>query len=240
VYHLAQLYLSFQSAPELVVLTGDRAMAAAQDADDPHAMAAAAWYVNHVYRDVGESADARTRLAQDAISLLRPDRGNNDLSLYGLLHLAIALSHAKIGHEGDAWRNWDEASKAARALGAGYRHPWLMFGTPVVDAYAVSIHTDLMQAGYALRQARKNDLSLIGSATRRSFHFAEVARAHHLREEYAATLAMLGNAYTESPETFGFSYFARAAVLDLQGNGDKAVRADARRLATVTGIGIAD
>ncbi|WP_317494704.1 hypothetical protein [Haloechinothrix sp. LS1_15] len=43
VYHLAQLYLSFQPASELLWLTGDRAMTAAQDADDPHAMAAAAW-----------------------------------------------------------------------------------------------------------------------------------------------------------------------------------------------------
>lgn len=239
VYHLAQLYLSFQPVPEIVVLTGDRAMNSAQDADNPHAIAAAAWYVSHVYRDVEESADARTRLALDATTLLQPERSSNDLALYGLLHLAVALSSAKVGHEGDAWRHWDKASKAARALGVGYQHPWLMFGQPVVDAYAVSIHTDLMQAGYALRQARKNNLGLIGSATRRSFHLTETARAHHLRQEYPAALALLGGAYAESPDTFGFSYFARAAVQDMRENGDKAVREGASRLAVTAGFGAA-
>src|ERR1044072_6080884 len=53
-YHLAQLFLSFQPAPDLVFLTGDRAMAAAQDADSPRAIAAAARDMKHVHRDAGE------------------------------------------------------------------------------------------------------------------------------------------------------------------------------------------
>ncbi|WP_262391487.1 helix-turn-helix transcriptional regulator [Nocardiopsis sp. CNR-923] len=89
-YHLAQLYLSFQPAPELVTLTGDRAMAAAQDADDPHAMAVAAWYTNHVFRDAGERHEARVDLAMSAASLLAPEHGPEDLARWGLLHLAAA------------------------------------------------------------------------------------------------------------------------------------------------------
>jgi hypothetical protein len=38
-YHLIQLFLCFQPVPELVYLTGDRAFIAAQEADDPRAMA---------------------------------------------------------------------------------------------------------------------------------------------------------------------------------------------------------
>ncbi|WP_067570104.1 hypothetical protein [Nocardia acidivorans] len=81
VYHLSQLYLSFQPPAALVLMSGDRAMTAAQDADDPHAMAAAAWYVNHVYRDAGEEHEARVGLAHQMCALLRPDKAGPDLAL---------------------------------------------------------------------------------------------------------------------------------------------------------------
>jgi transcriptional regulator with XRE-family HTH domain len=90
-YHLAQLYLSFQPAPELVMMTGDRAMSAAQDADSPKAMAVAAWYMNHIFRDAGERHEARVDLAMMAADLLRPERGPDELARWGLLHLAAAL-----------------------------------------------------------------------------------------------------------------------------------------------------
>jgi len=140
VYHLARLYLSFQPVPSFVLLTGDRAMTAAQDADDRHAMAAGAWYVNHVYRDAGQQHEARIALATQTATMLRPDEGAEDLARWGLLQLALALSYAKIGRSGDAWRHHDEADRAARALGDGYSHPWLIFGRGMVDAYAITMH----------------------------------------------------------------------------------------------------
>jgi transcriptional regulator with XRE-family HTH domain len=57
-YHLTQLFLSFQPVPDLITLCGDRAMTAAQDADNHHAIAGAAWYLNHVFRDACEQAAA--------------------------------------------------------------------------------------------------------------------------------------------------------------------------------------
>lgn len=177
VYHLTQLYLSFQPAPELVTLTGDRAMMAAQDADDPIAMAAAAWYMNHVYRDAGQQHEARVQLALDTAQLLDPERSEEDRALFGLLHLAAALSHAKVGRDGDAWRHWDHADWATAALGDQYVHPWLMFGRGTVDAYAVTMLADLTRGGEATRRADQLDLATIPSATRRSFHLIETARA---------------------------------------------------------------
>jgi hypothetical protein len=126
IYHLAQLYLSFQPYPDLILLTGDRAMQAAQDADNPQAIAAASWYLNHVWRDAGEQAEARIEIAHQAGQLLRPDDSDEDRSLWGLLQLAVALSHAKVGRKGDAERYWDEAGRAARSVEG--HHPWLMFG----------------------------------------------------------------------------------------------------------------
>jgi hypothetical protein len=91
-YHLTQLYLSYQPASEQLWLTGDRAMNSAQNTDDPYAIAAAVWYLNHIYRDAGQQHEARVQLALDAIRLLDFERGEQDRALWGLLHLGALFS----------------------------------------------------------------------------------------------------------------------------------------------------
>jgi transcriptional regulator with XRE-family HTH domain len=230
-YHLVQLFLSFQPVPELVTLTGDRAFIAAQHADDPHAMAVAAWYLNHMFRDANQQHEARVQLATDAAALLSPERDTESRALWGLLQLAIALSHAKIGRDGDAWRAWDEADRAARALPSGYVHPWLMFGRGMVDAYAVTMNADLVQSREATRAADRLDLAAMPSATRRSFHTIETARAYQQRREPVATVHLLRKAYDESPDTVRFNLFARSTVTELRERGGATVRADVQDLA---------
>ncbi|MBB5998256.1 hypothetical protein HNR25_002007 [Streptomonospora salina] len=235
-YHLTQLYLSFQPTPELVTLTGDRSMSAAQDADDPHAIAVAAWYLNHVFRDAGERHEARVDLAMRAADLLRPDNGPEDLARWGLLQLAAALSYAKIGRAGDAWRYWDRAEDAAQRLGDRYAHPWLMFGRGMVDAYAITMNNDLMKPGAALEVAERIDLAPMPSATRRSFHLIESARAHSMKAESVATVHLLRKAYHESPETARYNLFTRSAVSELSTAGSAMIRDDVRNLARKIGV----
>ncbi|WP_329462073.1 helix-turn-helix domain-containing protein [Streptomyces sp. NBC_01431] len=231
VYHLAQLYLSFQPAPELVMLTGDRAMAAAQDADSPHAIAAAAWYMNHVYRDAGEAHEARVELAMQASELLQRDRSDEDLACWGLLHLAAALSYAKIGQAGSADYHWDKADDAAKALGAPYSHPWLIFGRGMVDAYRLTMNIDLPRRGPAVDAAAGLSLEAMPSATRRGFHSIEQARAYSLAGEDIATVHFLEAANRLSPETARFNLFARSSVADLMESGAASIRPGARALA---------
>ncbi|MGB3440483.1 MAG: helix-turn-helix transcriptional regulator [Actinophytocola sp.] len=236
VYHLTQLFLSNQPASEQVWLSGDRAMTAAQDADSPYAMAAAVWYLNHVFRDAGQQHEARVQLALDAIRLLDFERSEEDRALWGLLYLAIALSHAKMGREGDAWHYWDHADYAASALGDQYTHPWLMFGRGIVDGYAVDILNDLMKPGDAVQRADRLDLSLVPSATRRSRHTIQIARAFYLNREPVATVHLLRKAEDEAPETIKFDPFTRGALIDLAENGGTVVREEARMLAQRIGI----
>ena len=230
-YHLTQLFLCFQPVPELIHLVSDRAFRAAQDADDPHAIAVAAWYLNGYLRDSGQQHDARVQLATDTSQLLRPDESAEDRALWGLLQLAPALSYAKIGQEGSAWRYWDAAQRSARSLPEGYVHPFMIFGTGMVDAYAITLHTDLMHGGEAIRSADRLDLSTIPSATRRSFHSIETARAYHLRREPVATVHLLRKAYDESPDTVRFNVFTRAAVPQLRASGGNTIRAEVDDLA---------
>jgi transcriptional regulator with XRE-family HTH domain len=232
VYHLSQLYLSFQPKPELVTLTGDRAMTAAQDADDPVAIAAAAWYLNHVYRDAGQQHEARVELALDTAKLLAPERNEEERALFGLLHLAVALSYAKIGKEGNALRHWDQADEAAASLSDGYVHPWLMFGRSTVNAYSVTMLADLAKGDEATRRADNIDIAAIPSTTRRSFHLIETARAYSSRREHVASVTLLRKAFSEAPDTSRFNLFTRATLLELSENGGTTVRSDARKLAS--------
>ncbi|MFE7514403.1 helix-turn-helix domain-containing protein [Streptomyces sp. NPDC057540] len=234
-YHLAQLFLSFQPAPDLVMLTGDRSMTAAQDADSPRAMASAAWYMNHIYRDANEATLARAELAEQASALLGQE-DEEDLARWGLLQLAVALSYAKIGREGQAWHYWDRANDAARRLGPGYAHPWLIFGQGIVDAYALTMHNDLLQPGKALEVAQALDVSRIPSATRRSYHLIETARAYGMKDEGVAAVALLQKAHRESPETITFNMHTRMVLPELAKTGPRMVRDDAHALAVTLGI----
>lgn len=235
-YHLAQLYLSFQPVPDLVVLTGDRSMAAAQSADSPKAIAGAAWYVNHVHRDAGEAAEARVDLAEQAAALLGDQDEPEHIARRGLLHLAAALSYAKTGQAGDAWRYWDKANEAARRLGKNYAHPWLIFGQGIVDGYAITIHNDLMQPAKALEVAEALELRKIPSATRRSYHLIETARAYGLLGEGVAAVSLLGKARKESLETIQFNLHTRSVLPELVKSGPRMVRDDARTLAVDLGV----
>ncbi|WP_328973689.1 helix-turn-helix domain-containing protein [Streptomyces sp. NBC_00239] len=234
-YHLTQLFLSFQPAPELVMLTGDRSMTAAQDADSPRAIAGAAWYMNHVYRDANEAADARVELAEQAAGLLRQDDAEQ-LARWGLLQLAVALSFAKVGRAGQAWRYWDRAKEAAQRLGEDYAHPWLVFGHGVVDAYALTMHNDLVQPGKALEVAAALDLKTVPSATRRCYHLIETARAHGMQDEGVAAVALLQKAFKESPETIRYNMHTRMVLPELAKTGPRMVREDAHTLALELGV----
>ncbi|MFH8990832.1 helix-turn-helix domain-containing protein [Streptomyces sp. NPDC017940] len=235
-YHLAQLFLSFQPAPDLVMLTGDRAMAAAQDADSPRAIATAAWYVNHVHRDAGDAAEARVELAEQAVALLPAEDDPEYIARRGLLYLAVALSYAKTGQAGNAWRYWDKADAAARQLGDDYAHPWLIFGRGIVDGYAITMHNDLVQPVRALEVADALDLRRIPSATRRSYHLIETARAHGMLAQSAAAVSYLQRAHRESPETIQYNLYTRSALPELVTAGPRMVREDANELAQELGV----
>jgi transcriptional regulator with XRE-family HTH domain len=235
-YHLAQLYLSFQPVPDLVTLTGDRAMAAAQTADSPKAIAGAAWYMNHVHRDAGEAAEARVDLAEQAVALLRDQEDPEQIARRGVLYLAVALSYAKTGQQGDAWRYWDKADEAANRLGKNYAHPWLIFGRGIVDGYAITIHNDLMQPAKALEVAEAVEMRKIPSATRRSYHLIETARAYNMLGEGVAAVSLLGKARRESLETIRFNLHTRSVLPELVKSGPRMVRDDARTLALDLGV----
>jgi hypothetical protein len=102
--------------PELVFLATDRAMAAAQEADDPLIIARSAWYLARVFHHSGQ-LDQADRLVIDAAELLRPgldDASGDYRAAWGSLQLARGLTAACDYDFGTAWRFWDTADDIAR------------------------------------------------------------------------------------------------------------------------------
>jgi len=184
VYALVQHEIVWASETELGVTAADRAMTAAQDADDPLALAGAAWTLGMVQRSAGDT-DGALGLADSAAALLEPrlEDGPDELrAMYGALQLHAATTAARAGREGEAWRHWDIADAAAGRLG-GYNHPWTMFGAANVKLHAVSISADLSKSGEAHGHAEQIDPDEIPSRERRGRLGVEIARAYHQRRD---------------------------------------------------------
>ncbi|GGM23625.1 helix-turn-helix domain-containing protein [Micromonospora yangpuensis] len=232
VYHLAQLYIAHQPYPELVWLAADRAMLAAQDADDPAAIAAAAWYYAHVYRSSNQ-VDAAEQVLVDAGGLVDPAAGEEQLARWGQVQLGIALGHSKAGRAGRAWRAWDTAAEAAGRLGG--THPWLMFGSAACEAYSVTIATDLCRSGEAVQRADSTDYRALPSQTRRAGYLIEAARAHLLARGEVAAVHLLGRALRESTDTVRHHPFARTVAMELS-RRPGTIGEDARELSLALGL----
>ena len=237
VYALVQHEVVWASETELGVTAADRAMTAAQDADDPLALAGAAWTLGMVQRSAGDSDEAIT-LATDAAPLLEPrlEDGTDELrAMYGALQLHAATTAARAGREGDAWRHWDTADATARRLG-GYNHPWTMFGSANVKLSAVSISADLSKSGEAHGHAEQIDPDEIPSRERRGHLGVEIARAYHQRRDYPATLHWLETAFATSHDSVQYSPTARQMTADTVDHGGPLISRRARSLAGSIGL----
>ncbi|MEY8039950.1 helix-turn-helix domain-containing protein [Saccharopolyspora cebuensis] len=236
VYQLADFYVAFQPAPELVWLVADRAVTEGQEADDPYSMAAGAWALVQALRESGRWEEA-VSVAHDGAAQLEPylESAPDDWrGMVGALRAENALTYARRGKHGEAWRYWESAYDIARKLGPGYRHVQTSFGLPVMHANAVTLGVELRRGGEAAQAANSFDPVEIASVPRRARHLIEVARVHALQGDQAATLAMLERAERTAPETARFNGWARDLthkLLDHPPNGETmTVRSLARRI----------
>jgi len=237
VYALVQHEVVWASETELGVTAADRAMTAAQDADEPLALAGAAWTLGMVQRSAGDT-DGALALAADAAGLLEPrlEDGSDELrAMYGALQLHAATTAARAGREGDAWRAWDIAEATARRLG-GYYHPWTMFGTANVKLHAVSISADLSKSAEARGHAEQVDPAEIPSRERRGRLCVEIARAYHQRRDYPAALHWLEEALAVSRDSVQYSPTARQMTADAVDRGGPLISRRARSVAGSIGL----
>ncbi|MFJ6137890.1 helix-turn-helix domain-containing protein [Kitasatospora sp. NPDC092286] len=236
-YALAQQYAAHTTEPELYWLTVDRARMAAEEADEPVMLAIAAWIVGNGLRDSGH-ADEALRLVTDAADSLRPMLENGPSLLrgtFGSLCLHAAVTSAKEGREGDAWRWWDEADRTARQL-ADYAHPFTMFGAGNVAVHGVTLGVELRTPGAALRRLTDVQPEAIPSTERRSRLFVDAARSEYARRESAGALHYIRRAFDTSPEAVRYVPPARALVVELTRTASGPLRGEAVALAEAVGV----
>ena len=113
VYSLAQFFVAYQPAGDLLWRVGERGMIAAQESDDPHAIGVAAWLTAQAHRDNGdwEAADAVNLNALRFLEPLSPDACVDVLAIWGALQFEAGYTAARRGEQGTAWRYWDQADQ---------------------------------------------------------------------------------------------------------------------------------
>ncbi|MFJ4713150.1 helix-turn-helix domain-containing protein [Streptomyces sp. NPDC088785] len=238
IYRLTGQATAYIAPAEMAWIVADRALAAAQDADDPAAIAAAAWNMGNILRETSYPDDA-LRVVTEAGDLLRPhldDAPDDWRGIYGALHLHAAVTHAREGNEGDAWRCWDKGNEVAKSLSASYVHPSTVFGRANVDFHQVSVATDLRKAQKAIGLAHDIDPDIMPSKERQARLWIEVARGHLQRGDRTAALHVMKLAHDIAAETVAYTPSARAVAADLWRKAPRALRREAGELAEKVGV----
>ncbi|MGW9299439.1 helix-turn-helix domain-containing protein [Streptomyces cyaneofuscatus] len=241
VYRLTGQATAYVAPAELAWVVADRALAAAQSADAPAAIAAAAWNLGNILRETSYPEEA-LRVVEEAATLIRPhlDGAPDDWrGVYGALQLHAAVTVAREGREGDAWRYWESGDQIAKSLPQNYLHPSTVFGRANVDFHAVSVATDLRKSQKALGLADNIDPDVMPSRERRARLWVEVARGHLQRGDRTAALHVMQMAHRIGAETVQFTPSARTVAADLWRSAPRALRPEASKLAVDVGIATA-
>ncbi|MGK5529375.1 helix-turn-helix domain-containing protein [Streptomyces sp. URMC 129] len=238
VYRLTGQATAYVAPAELAWVVADRALMAAQDADAPASIAAAAWNLGNILRETAYPEQALETVT-DAAELLRPHlttAPEDWRGIYGALHLNAAVTAAREGREGDAWRHWDTGDRAAKSLPPHYVHASTVFSRANVAFHAVSVATDLKASSQALSLADDIAPDTMPSLERRARLWVEVARGHIQRGERTAALHVMQLAHGIGAETVAYTPSARTVAAELWRTAPRALRPEAAALAEAIGI----
>jgi transcriptional regulator with XRE-family HTH domain len=237
-YFLLRTFCKRVGRLDLSLLVADRAVRAAEAADDPLRMAAAKWNLGHVLLADNQPEGAED-LATRAAEELEPSLADVDprfTAMYGALQLVAAMAEVR---NGDAWaarnRVRERARPAADRAGEG-NVCWTVFGPTNVGLHEVSLEMEAGETAEALRLADRVDPSRSPSIERRATFLLELARCYDQRREDPAVLLHLLRAEREAPEDMRYNLLARDLVRGLVRRSRPSYAADARGLAARIGL----
>ncbi|MGH3447522.1 MAG: hypothetical protein ACRDP4_07850 [Nocardioidaceae bacterium] len=152
IHHLAATTLSKIGESDLSWIAAERAMGAADQADDPLVLASAARAGTHALLAIGRYDDA-LQLGRTAASWLNSHVADHDpeaLSLLGMLNLRMATAAAR--HQDRPTRNdlLDQARDAASDLGQDANYWQTAFGPTNVLLHDLSTALDLGDVAYVI------------------------------------------------------------------------------------------
>ncbi|GGV14697.1 helix-turn-helix domain-containing protein [Streptomyces spectabilis] len=237
-YCLLRSYLRRTGRVDLATLAADRAMRAAEDADDPLRIATAQWNLGHVLLAANQPAEAEElalRAAERVAAAPVPQEKRQ--AMEGALQLVAVVGAARR-------RRWDEARKrllehavpAARAVPDGSNVGWTVFGPTNVALHALSIDMEAGETSEALHTADAIDTSPLVSLEREFTFGLEVAACHSQRRDDAAALLSLLGLEAVAPEDLARNPLARQIVLTVIRRGRAMHARQAEQLAVRMGL----
>ncbi|GAB2880673.1 helix-turn-helix transcriptional regulator [Streptomyces deserti] len=227
-YGLLRSYCRRTGRLDLSLMVADRAIRAAEDADDPVRMAAAQWNLGHVllsHSEHGAVEEAKEVAVRAVEQLRRAPVMAEAKAVEGALELVAAVSDARRRRWWEARQRLEQrAVPLAKKVGDG-NVQWTVFGPMNVHVHAMSIEMLAGEAAEALRVADKVNTSRLPSRERQFTFGLELARCCDLRREDAAVLVHLLDLENIAPEDLARSPLARDMISGLQ----KRVRPTFRR-----------
>ncbi|MBV9023546.1 MAG: helix-turn-helix transcriptional regulator [Streptomycetaceae bacterium] len=215
-YHTCSAALANIGEPEAAWVAADRAVIAAERADDPLLMAAGEFRLSIVFLGARhfDQAAQTSGSAADALAPMTESGQTEAVSLRGALTLQRAVAAARMNDADAAYEYLRQAHEMAEQVGEERNDYNTEFGPTNVDLHEVAVAVDLGDAGIALRAAEAVDAS--GLSTERQTRFQiDIARAHAQRRQVAAAVSALFKAHELSPEMVRAMPQLKQFVLDL-------------------------
>lgn len=215
-YHAAASVLSNMGETAGAWVAIDRAIAAAEEADDPLLMAEGAFRLAIVFQGARrfELAKRTAESAANALGGLVEAGEPEAVALRGAMYLQLAVASARVNDGEQAYAYLDRARESAARLGSDRNDYHTEFGPTNVLLHEVNIAVELGDAGHALRAAAKADATRL-SPERRTRLLIDVARAHAQRRQPQLVVSSLREADQLAPEQVRAHPVVRELVGDL-------------------------
>jgi transcriptional regulator with XRE-family HTH domain len=216
-YFLLRSYLRRTGRIDLSLMAADRAVRAAEDADDPLRIAAAQWNLGHVLLGSGE-AEGAEQVALRAAEAIHPhlQAGHHDsIALAGALQLVAVVAAARRRDWWGARGRLEDVTTLTAAIADKSNVLWTAFGPTNLELHRVSIEMEAGDAAEALRLADLVDPSRLPSRERLFTFSLEIARCYELRREDAAVLLQLLSLEELAPEDLARQPMAREILYNL-------------------------
>jgi transcriptional regulator with XRE-family HTH domain len=230
-YGLLRSYCRRASRPDLALMSADRAIRAAEAADDPLGTAIARWNLAHALLAAPGSADHAEHVALDAINHVRAAGDTPQLlAAEGALHLVAVVAAAQAGRPRHARERLQEHAQplAERAADTNVGHT--CFGEANVRLHNLSAMMHAGDAGEGLRLADATDIR--GLPPERQFTFTmETAQLYHQLGVHPAVLNALLTMEALLPEDLGRNPTTVSMVMDLITRASFPIRRSAEDLA---------
>lgn len=236
-YGLLRSYCRRAGRLDLALLVADRSRRAAEDADDPIRMAAAAWNFGHCLLSQEDGAEAAAEVAREGVRALDGvPSGAERTAMVGALELVHVTADAQQRRWWEARaRLEDRVFRLAGEAGEG-NVMRTVFGPTNTYLHALSLEILAGEGARGLRLADKVNVSALPSRERQFTFVLDMARGYHLRREDAAVLVHLLELERISPEDMVRSAPATTVVTGLLDRARPTYRPQVEALARRLGV----